>query len=262
MSATPIDKPLKRPPDGAPSGRVPTRVLLVLDQPMVAELVKLTLNHGTFEVRHAVSTAEALVILGQWRPHMVLLDMELEGVGGARVMDRVGPAATGGGPVPTIALTRRGDLRTKLDAFERGVDDIMTLPFPPEELLARVIALVRRSYPEAGVFAPVIRMGALEIDILHRSVRAGDAELHLTALEQSLLYLLAANAGRTVSRGEILDALWGQDYVAESNVVDRQVRNLRARLNDDWRRPRFIATVPGRGYRFMPSVRDTVAVSP
>lgn len=86
------------------------------------------------------------------------------------------------------------------------------------------------------------------------------AELHLTALEQSLLYLLAANAGRVVSREEILDALWGQDYVPESNVVDRQVRNLRARLSDDWRRPRFIATVPGRGYRFMPSVLGTVAV--
>jgi DNA-binding response OmpR family regulator len=232
---------------------------------MVAELVKLTLNHGTFEVRHAVSAADALVVLGQWRPHMVLLDMELEGVGGVRVMDRIGPAAAGGGPIPTIALTRRGDLRTKLDAFERGVDDIMTLPFPPEELLARIVALVRRAYPEAAVFAPVIRMGDLEIDILHRSVRSGNAELHLTALEQSLLYLLAANAGRVVSREEILDALWGQDYVPESNVVDRQVRNLRARLNDDWRRPRFIATVPGRGYRFMPTLReggDAVQLAP
>jgi two-component system KDP operon response regulator KdpE len=253
--------PMDQPPRSAPSARVQTRVLLVLDQPIVAELVKLTLIHGTFEVRHAVSAAEALVILGQWRPHMALLDMELEGVGGARVMERIGPAATGGGPIPTIALTRRGDLRTKLDAFERGVDDIMTLPFPPEELLARVIALVRRSYPDAAVFAPVIRMGELEIDILHRSVRSGSDELHLTALEQSLLYLLAANAGRVVSREEILDALWGQDYVAESNVVDRQVRNLRARLNDDWRRPRFIATVPGRGYRFMPTVRDPEVVA-
>jgi DNA-binding response OmpR family regulator len=124
-----------------------------------------------------------------------------------------------------------------------------------------VIALVRRSYPDAAVFAPIIRMGELEIDILHRSVRSGSSELHLTALEQSLLYLLAANAGRVVSREEILDALWGQDYVAESNVVDRQVRNLRARLSDDWRRPRFIATVPGRGYRFLPTMRETDGVT-
>src|SRR5438093_3281645 len=127
-----------RPADG--SERVSTRVLLVLDQPVVAELVRLTLNHGVFSTRHAVSSSEALAMMGRWRPHVVLLDMELEGVDGARVMDRIGPAAAGGGPIPAIALTRRGDLRTKLEAFERGVDDIMTLPFPPEELLARVIA--------------------------------------------------------------------------------------------------------------------------
>src|SRR5690349_14303353 len=171
-------------PTGAPSERAPTRVLLVLDQPMVVELVKLTLNHGVFETRQAVSATEAMIVLGRWRPHLVLLDMELEGADGARVMERIGPGAPGG-TIPSIALTRRGDLRTKLEAFERGVDDIMTLPFPPEELLARVIALVRRSYPDAPAFAPVIRLGELEIDILHRSVRAGAAELHLTALEQS-----------------------------------------------------------------------------
>ena len=74
---------------------------------------------------------------------------------------------------------------------------------------------------------------------------------HLTGLEQSLLYLLAANAGRVVTRDEILDALWGVDYVADSNVVDRHIRNLRAKLQNDWRKPRFIATVPGRGYRFV-----------
>jgi len=101
-------------------------------------------------------------------------------------------------------------------------------------------------------FTPVVKLGELEIDVLNRTVRAGISELHLTSLEQSLLYLLAANAGRVVSREEILDTLWGVDYVAESNVVDRQIRNLRALLQDDWRKPRFIATIPGRAYRFLP----------
>ncbi len=87
-------------------------------------------------------------------------------------------------------------------------------------------------------------------------MRAGTSELHLASLEQSLLYLLADNAGRLVTREEILDALWGTDYVAESNVVDRQIRNLRARLQNDWRQPRFIATIPGRGYRFLPNVHQ------
>ena len=112
-------------PNGAPPERVPTRVLLVLDQPAVAELVRLTLHHGVFETRQAVSAAEALVVLGRWRPHLALLDMELEGADGARVMERIGPGAPGGS-LPAIALTRRGDLRTKLAAFERGVDDTAT----------------------------------------------------------------------------------------------------------------------------------------
>jgi two-component system copper resistance phosphate regulon response regulator CusR len=86
---------------------------------------------------------------------------------------------------------------------------------------------MRRSYRDAAVFTPVLRLGDLEIDILNRRVRAGDAELHLTSIEQSLLYLLAANAGRLLTQDEILDYLWGSDYVAESNVVDRQIRNTR-----------------------------------
>ena len=189
-------------------------------------------------------------MLREWQPHLLILDMDLSA---GQVLKEVDTRAGGGTRVPVIGLTRRGDLKSKLAAFEAGVDDILTIPFAPEELLARVIALMRRSYSDAVTFTPVIKLGELEIDILNRTVRAGTSELHLTSLEQSLLYLLAANAGRVVTREEILDALWGTDYVAESNVVDRQIRNLRARLQNDWRQPRFIATIPGRGYRFLPT---------
>jgi two-component system, OmpR family, KDP operon response regulator KdpE len=118
-------------------------------------------------------------------------------------------------------------------------------------MVGRVVALQWQSHGEAAVFTPVIRFGELEIDMLHRRVRVDGRDLHLTPLELSLLYLLAANAGRVLTRDEILDHLWGDDYAAESNVVDRQVRQLRAKLQDDWRRPRYIATVPGKGYRFV-----------
>jgi len=107
---------------------------------------------------------------------------------------------------------------------------------------------------------PVIRVGGLEIDILHRRVRVDGHDLHLSPLELSLLYLLAANAGRVLTRDEILDDLWGSEYATESNVVDRQVRTLRAKLRDDWRRPRYIATVPGKGYRFVLTAADQAAV--
>jgi DNA-binding response OmpR family regulator len=159
--------------------------------------------------------------------------------------------------IPTLALTKHDDLRTRLAAFEQGVDDVMTIPFSPEELLARVLVITRRSYGKPLAFNPVLKLGEIEIDIMQRQVRAGTSELHLTGLEQSLLYLLVAHAGRVVTRDEILDALWGADHVAGSNVVDHHIRNLRAKLQDDWRKPRFIATVPGRGYRFLPVLGST-----
>jgi DNA-binding response OmpR family regulator len=228
----------------------PARALLVIDRPVLTELVKLALDHAVYLTRVAATPAEAVAALREWRPHLAVVDMDL--AGGAP-LDQIGLAAPGAGRIPVIALTRRGDLRTKLAAFERGVDDILAVPFSPEELVARTLAVMRRSYQSAIAFAPVLRLGELEIDILNRVVRAGGHELHLTSLEQSLLYLLAANAGRLLTRDEILDHLWGVEYAAGSNVVDRHVRNLRAKLQDDWRRPRYIATVPGKGYRFVPT---------
>ena len=240
-------------PDAAWPGRGPARVLLVLDQPVLAGVVELALAHvhGRFRARVAPDAAAAAAVLGAWRPHLAVVDMDLaRGEMLARLGYTAPPSAA---RVPVVALTRRGDLKTKLAAFERGVDDLLSVPFSPEELVARVLAVLRRTYHEGAALRPVLRLGELEIDILHRRVRAGTSELHLTALEQSLLYLLAANAGRLLTRDEILDHLWGVDYAAESNVVDRHVRNLRAKLQNDWRRPRYIATVPGRGYRFLPT---------
>ena len=189
-------------------------------------------------------------MVAKWQPHLVIVDMDLDGT---QIIVLLGGGISGRGRLPVIGLTRRSDLRTKLAAFAAGVDDILTIPFAPEEFLARIIAVLRRSYADAVSFTPVIKVGELEIDILKRTVRSGTSELHLTSLEQSLLYLLAANAGRVVTREEILDTLWGVDYVAESNVVDRHIRSLRVKLQNGWRKPRFIATVPGRGYRFVPT---------
>jgi DNA-binding response OmpR family regulator len=119
---------------------------------------------------------------------------------------------------PVLGLTRRGDLQTKLRAFDLGVDDILTVPFPPEELLARSIVISRRALGADLPIVPTIKLGEIEIDIVHRRVRAGDS-----------------------------------DFLAESNIVDRHVRSLRIKLQNNYRHPRFIATVPGRGYRSIPT---------
>ena len=232
----------------------PARALLVIDRPVLAELVRLALGHGAYLIQVAPTLAAALAALRDWRPHLAVVDMD---IAGGALLTELGQAAPRQGDHRQALAARRGDLKTKLAAFERGADDILTVPFSPEELVARTLALMRRSYRDAAVaFAPVLRLGELEIDILNRVVRAGGHALHLTSLEQSLLYLLAANAGRLLTRDEILDHLWGVDYAAESNVVDRHVRNLRAKLQNDWHKPRYIATVPGKGYRFLPVAAD------
>jgi len=228
------------------------RVLLVIDQPLLAQYVALTLNHGISLTQVAENTEETLAALTTWRPHLAVIDMDL--AHGA-ILDQLGYTAPSTDRIPVIALTRRGDLQTKLAAFDHGADDILTVPFSPEELVARVLAVMRRTYHENVVFTPVLRLGDLEIDILNRLVRVQGQELHLTSVEQSLLYLLAANAGRLLTRDEILNQLWGVDYVAESNVVDRHVRNLRIKLQNGWKHPRYIATIPGRGYRGASSLR-------
>ena len=234
------------------------KVLVLTDHRLIAEMVKLTLNHGVYVTRLVRDSERALQLLDDWQPHLAMVDMDN---GGDRVVGRIANDQPGDRlRIPVLALTRRGDLKTKLAAFDQGVDDIMTIPISPEELLARVIVITRRRLGAVVELNPKIKIGEIEIDIMNRQVRAGTAEIHLSGLEQSLLYLLAANAGEIVSRDEILDALWGIDFVAESNVVDRHIRSLRVKLQDDWQKPRFIATVPGLGYRFIPVFSDPSAV--
>jgi DNA-binding response OmpR family regulator len=230
------------------------RVLLLLgNQPELTRVVHDALNNIGFVLTNVVTGAQGAADVASWQPHLVVMDIDR---GNASLVERMRDPASGK-QLPIIGLTHGGDLNTKLTAFAAGVDDVLSVPFAPEELQARVIALVRRSYSDVVTLTPAIKVGELEIDIVNRRVRAGASDLHLTSLEQSLLYLLASNAGRVVSREEILDTLWGTNYVADSNVVDRQIRNLRARLHDDWRQPRFISTVPGRGYQFLSSSQLT-----
>jgi DNA-binding response OmpR family regulator len=226
------------------------RALVLHDRQLVVDLIELTLNHGLFVVRAARSLAEAETILADWRPHMTVVDMDHDDSTG--LLQRLGASNSMKRSVtPVLGLTRRGDLKTKLKAFELGVDDILTMPFSPEELLARSIVISRRASGTDLPIVPTITLGEIEIDILNRQVRAGQTVVHLSGIEQSLLYLLASRGGRVVTREEILDAIWGADFVAESNIVDRHVRSLRIKLQDDYRHPRFIATVSGEGYRFV-----------
>jgi two-component system, OmpR family, response regulator RegX3 len=229
--------------EAAPSSTY-ARVLVV--HPTIVTPVSVALSQDRAVIRACRNAAEAPKVIDEWGPHLVVIDLDDE----TDEVDRPGGAPQLPDHVPSIGLTGRSDLPVKLAAFRRGLDDVVCSPVAPEELAARVWAVIGRSRRQAAGLGAALTIGALQIDFLRRRVRAGNRELHLTSLEQSLLFLLATNAGRLLTRNEILDHLWGDDFVPESNVVDGHVRNLRAKLRDDWRNPRYIITVAGLGYRF------------
>ncbi len=229
--------------------------MVLHDRALIVDLIELTLNHGLFVVRSAADFEQALSLL-DWQPHLAVIDMDHDD--SAAFLERVGASNSLERSVtPVLGLTRRGDLKTKLRAFDLGVDDIITVPFAPEELLARSIVLTRRATGQDRPMVPTIKIGEVRLDIVNRRVIAGSSVIHLSTIEQSLLYLLASRAGRVVTREEILDAVWGTDFIAESNIVDRHIRSLRVKLQNDYRHPRFIATVPGEGNRFVPTFTNT-----
>ncbi|HET8569232.1 MAG TPA: response regulator transcription factor, partial [Candidatus Limnocylindria bacterium] len=192
------------------------------------------------------------------RPHLMIIDVDDDD---GRMIELISESEVDG-RVPIIALTRRADLRRQLDAFERGADDCVGVPFVPADLAARVHAVLRRAYGKTAPAFRELRLGDLEIDLVARQVRAAGSSLHLTSLEQALLYLLASNAGTVLSREVILDAIWGTDFLADSNIVDRHVRALRVKLQNDWRKPKYIETVPGVGYRFQAGSKPASDTSP
>ena len=155
------------------------RALVLHDRPLVVDLITLTLTHGGFVVRAAGNLAEAEAILAAWSPNMTVVDMDHDD--STALLKLLGASNTPKrSALPVLGLTRRGDLKMKLRAFDLGVDDILTMPFSPEELLARAIVISRRATGIDPPFIPVIKLGEIEMDIFNRVVRAGDSEIHMS----------------------------------------------------------------------------------
>jgi len=220
------------------------RALLVMGEAL-GNLVATTLRHGRFVTRTTTDPAECRRIIADWKPQLALVDLDRY----EQFLGIVGHGPANGG-LACLVFTRKRDTTVKLRAFEAGADDIIEVPFTLDEIVARPFALMRRAHGITIPLVPKIHLDGLEVDLTTQRARVGDEELSLTPIQQALLYLLAANAGRVLGREEILQSLWGGEFETESNVVDRHIRELRVKLRDDWRTPRFIETVAGRGYRF------------
>ena len=243
MSPTPTDRQREVSSDSSGDR---SRVLLVIGKAL-ANLVSVTLRHGHYETRDSTSEDECRKLIRDWAPHMALIDIDHY----ARFMQIVGGGMERG-HIPILAFTRRREAGPKLEAYEQGADDIIEVPFTLDEIIARPYALMRRSRGVVTKLQPKINLGGLvEVDLLDQTVKMdGGRGLDLTPIQQTLLYVLAANTGEIMTRETILATIWGSEFQIESNVVDRHIRELRVKMDDDWRTPRYIETVPGQGYRF------------
>ena len=222
------------------------RVLALMSDDALGNTTRFALTHGAYDVKPVTSVSGAEVLLREWDPDLALIDLDVDSGRGLDLLARPGPRRR----VPIIAVTRNGELDLKLRAFEAGADDILNIPFLPEELVARAQALIRRTYEEGIELIAAVRLGEIEVDILARSVSIGDRRVGLSPLEYGLFWVLASNAGTVIGKDRIEELLWGSTLGTSSNVVEQYVRRLRKKLGDTARKPVYIETVRGRGYRF------------
>jgi len=217
-------------------------VVLVEDDPDIADLVDLYLRQAGFRVYQANSGERGLEVIRDRSPKAVILDLGLPGdIDGLEVCRRLRAS----GDVPIIMLTARDDEIDRVLGFELGADDYVTKPFSPRELAARVKAILRRSDPRPAASPAVITVDRLEVDTARREARVDGQPVALATREFELLRHLAENQGIALSRRQLLDSVWGPEWVGDERTVDVHVRQLRKKLADTLP----LVTVWGVGYR-------------
>jgi DNA-binding response OmpR family regulator len=225
-----------------------TGVLIVEDAPEFRDLLVALFEADGFDVRWATEGEAAVELARSHAPALVVLDIGLGGIDGVEVCRRIRTFSD----AYVIMLTARDDEVDRLIGLSVGVDDYMIKPFFPRELMARVGALMRRprsASAPGGTESNLRRVGRLVLDPPARSVSLDGVELELTRIEYELLDALSENDRVTLSRQQLLDRVWGPSSFGDDHVVDVHISNLRRKLGDDPREPRFIRTVRGFGYR-------------
>jgi DNA-binding response OmpR family regulator len=221
-----------------------TDILVVDDEPKIVSLARDYLEHSGFTVLTAADGREAVETARRRRPALIVLDLGLPSLDGLGVIREVRRESA----MPIVILTARDDEVDKLVGLELGADDYITKPFSPRELVARVRAVLRRA-AGSGTPSEVLRVGDLEVDVPRMRVTVGGRGVELTASEFQLLETLARQPGRIFTRSQLLDALHGVAFESFERAIDTHVKNLRRKLEPDPRRPRYVLTVYGVGYR-------------
>lgn len=221
------------------------RILVVDNEPQIRRIMRTTLTGAGYEVDDAKTGEEALEKVREYRPELVLLDINMPGMGGLATCK----AIRAGANVAIIMLTVRDSEADKVEALDAGADDFVTKPFSTPELLARIRAALRR-LPVSPSSPARIRVGQLEIDFTARTVASGARPAHLTPKELDLLRYLTQHANEAVAHRELLQAVWGPDYGDQVDYLRVFIKNLRKKLELNPEHPEYITTEPWVGYRF------------
>jgi two-component system KDP operon response regulator KdpE len=224
-----------------------SRILVVDDDRQLLRALRINLRARGYEVVLAPDGATALAAASRQPPDLVIIDLGLPDMDGVEVVEGV----RGWSSVPVIVLSARHLEQAKVRALDAGADDYVTKPFGMDELLARVRAALRRAAP--AVEAPVVHTGSFTVDLAARRVSRPDgADVRLTPTEWHVLEVLVRNPGKLVSQRHLLQEVWGPRYESETNYLRVYLAQLRAKLEPDPARPRYLLTEPGMGYRFQP----------
>lgn len=221
-------------------------ILVVDDEAQITRVLKTTLSSQGYAVRTASDGDEAVQLMKDWSPDLVITDLRMPNLGGLELCRHIRAKSR----IPIIVLSVKGEERAKVEALDAGADDYVTKPFGVNELLARVRAALRRASAPEQDETSLIEAGDFRIDISARDVRVRDREVHLTPKEFDLLVYLARNAGRVLTHRNLLAAVWGANSVEQPEYLRVFVGHLRKKLETDDSAPRYILTEPWVGYRF------------
>jgi DNA-binding response OmpR family regulator len=225
------------------------RILVVDDEPVVLDVVERYLVREGYAVTTCGDGVTALERLRDLHPHLVVLDIMLPGVDGLDICERIRAR----GKTPVIMVTARGDLQDRITGLQLGADDYIAKPFSPRELVARVNAVMRRSYDGLNAAGQdPISAGGLVIEPRGRVVRRGDATLELTTREFDLLWFLATHPAVAFTREQLLKKVWEFEWISDTSTVTVHVRRLRSKIEANPDEPRHLKTVWGVGYRWDP----------
>ncbi|HUY58553.1 MAG TPA: response regulator transcription factor [Solirubrobacteraceae bacterium] len=221
------------------------RALVVDDEPPLVKLVSSYLEREGFQVASAADGERAVELAREFDPDVIVLDLMLPGIDGIEACRRIRSFSN----AYIVMLTARVEEIDRIVGLSTGADDYITKPFSPGELMARVRAMLRRPRTTRDHASPVRHVGDLEIDPGAREVRRSGEPIELTKIEFDLLDVLSAEPRVVFAREQLLERVWGADWFGDDHVVDVHIANLRAKLGDDPRAPRYVRTIRGVGYR-------------